>query len=320
MPEPCKPARGRRPHVTIVMAICRGQDYLGEQLRSLSAQTLAPARVLASDDAPGDGTGAVFTAHGAADASGCLWELTDGPGRGLTANFLHLLSQVRPEGTGYIALSDQDDIWLPGKLEAAVGLLAPHGARPALAGSRSWEWFPGEGGRRQLSRAVPEPYDFSHALAQNYAGGNTMVLNRAALALVQRALPGLPEPAVHDWWIYQLVAGAGGAVMLDPEPRLLYRQHGGNQIGANASLGSKLNRFRAMLGGTYRHWMGRNIAALQSCRHLLTPAARRLLEQVADGRDGPLAARLALLRETGLHRKGRLNQTSLWLAAALGKL
>ena len=35
---------------------------------------------------------------------------------------------------------------------------------------------------------------------------------------------------------------------------------------------------------------------------------------------GPVAARLALLRKTGLHRKGRLNQTSLWLAAALGKL
>ena len=59
-----------------------------------------------------------------------------------------------------------------------------------------------------------------------------MVFNRAAKNLIVEA--SLNTPVVsHDWWCYQIVTGAGGHVMYDPEPCLKYRQHGKNQIGAN---------------------------------------------------------------------------------------
>lgn len=308
--------------VTILLAICNGATTLDPQLDSYLQQDLKPAHILASDDGSGDDSAARFDAFAhRAEAAGICCQRVSGPRRGATANFLSLLAQANlaSPASAYVALSDQDDIWLPQKLAAACRLLAPHGDAPALLGSRSWEWDSLRD-RRQLSRRVPPPHDFRHALVQNFAGGNTMVLNRAALHLVQRALPRIRDAAVHDWWLYQLISGAGGRVILDPAPQILYRQHDSNQIGANNTLASKLSRLGAMLNGSYRRWNDLNIAALEPNMELLTTESRAVLAQFIHHRQGGMMARLQMLRRTGLRRKGRLNQVSLWLATLLGQL
>ena len=313
------------PHITILLAICNGGTALDAQLNSYLQQSLKPAHILASDDGSQDGSPARFDAFARrAAAAGVSCQRVNGPQRGATANFLSLLA--RADGAGdttavsrYVALSDQDDIWLPEKLREATQLLAPHTNTPSLLGTRSWEWNSARD-QRHISRQVPPPHDFRHALVQNFAGGNTMVLNRAALHLVQRALPRMREAAVHDWWLYQLISGAGGRVILDPEPQILYRQHGRNQIGANSTLGSKLHRIRAMLNGHYQHWNDLNISALEPNMDLLTPDSQDLLAQFIRHRQAPLLARLRMLWQTGLRRKGPFNQASLWLAALLGRL
>ncbi len=307
------------PHITILLAVYNGADALQPQLDSYLQQTLLPARILISDDGSTDGSADRLNRFAEiARARGIVCDLIRGPGRGPAANFLALLARTDPN-TDYVALSDQDDIWLPGKLEDAVHRLSPVNACPALLGTRSWEWDSASN-RRKLSRPIPEPHDFRHALVQNYAGGNTMVLNRAALALVQRALPRVRDVAVHDWWLYQFISGAGGNILLGQTPHILYRQHGGNHIGANRGLGSKLSRFGAMLRGTYRDWNERNIAALEANADLLTPEARDILARFAAGRRAALPARLAMLRATQLHRKGMLNQAALWVAALMNRL
>ena len=57
---------------------------------------------------------------------------------------------------------------------------------------------------------------------------------------------------------------------------------------------------------------------------LMTEAAKlndgQLLEQVASGRNGRLPHRLAMLYRTGLHRKGVMGHSALWLAAALRRM
>lgn len=323
-PHPA-PSQGQEPHITVLLAICNGGSALEPQLDSYLQQSLKPAHILASDDGSQDGSPARFDAFARrAEAAGVLCRRIIGPQRGATANFLNLLAQTNSVSdadakSSYVALSDQDDIWLPEKLRDATQLLAPHADTPALLGTRSWEWNSLEN-RRHLSRQVPPPHDFRHALVQNFAGGNTMVLNRAALHLVQRALPRMRDAAVHDWWLYQLISGAGGCVILDPEPQILYRQHSRNQIGANSTLGSKLHRIRAMLNGHYRHWNDLNIAALEPNMDLLTPDSQDLLAQFIRHRQAPLLARLRMLWQTGLRRKGPFNQASLWLAALLGRL
>ena len=307
------------PEFTILLAICDGAATLDPQLDSYLRQSLKPSHILASDDGSRDDSTARFDAfapRAAAAGISCQW--VKGPCRGATANFLSLLAQANPTSC-YVALSDQDDIWLPQKLSDARRLLAPHAATPALLGTRSWEWD-SQRNQRQLSRGVPQPHDFRHALVQNFAGGNTMVLNRAALHLVQRALPRVRDAAVHDWWLYQLISGAGGRVILDPEPQILYRQHDSNQIGANSTLGSKLSRLRAMLNGRYSRWNDLNIAALEPNKDLLTAESREILAQFIRHRQDHPLARLRMLWQTGLRRKGGLNQASLWLAALLGRL
>jgi glycosyltransferase involved in cell wall biosynthesis len=305
--------------VTILLAVYNGGEELQSQLDSYLQQSLPPSTILISDDGSQDGSQNCLAAFSsAAQSNGIACHLLDGPGCGGTANFLNLLRQASPD-SDYVALSDQDDIWLPAKLAEAVQALASHADHPALFGSRSWEWN-STTDRRHLSRPVPAPHDFRHALVQNFAGGNTMVLNRAALRLVQRALPRIQDAAVHDWWLYQLITGAGGTVVLSQTPQILYRQHSENQIGANRGLRSKLRRFRAMLGGSYQQWNDLNVAALEPNKDLLTPEAREILTHFARDRHRPLLTRLNMLRHTGLRRKGAINQATLWLAAALNKL
>lgn len=308
-----------RPRITVLLALYDGCSYLREQLQSYLDQSLPPVCVLASDDRPGDGTAEVFRRFTSAASGEIIWNMITGPERGSTANFLHLLATVSLHDTDYVALSDQDDIWLPQKLQSAVEWIAPLGNRPVLLGTRSWIWEAATD-RRRVSRAISPPFDFRHALIQNYAGGNTMVLNRPAMQLVQQALPTMPQPAIHDWWLYQLISGAGGTVLLDPEPRLLYRQHPGNQIGASTTLASKLRRFTNMLSGTHRAWMDQNLAALQANEFLLTSDSVALLHRLQRNRSGSLQQRLCLLRDTGLHRKAQVDQLALWIAAALGRL
>lgn len=311
--------QNRPPRTTVLLAIFNGGEALDQQLDSYLQQSLKPALILASDDGSQDGSQKCFDNFVfRAQSAGISCQRLVGPQRGYTANFLSLLGQADP-ASDYVALSDQDDIWLPDKLAAAARLLTPHASTPALLGARSWEWD-SRRGQRRLSRPVPQPHDFRHALVQNFAGGNTMVLNRAALHLVQCALPRMQDAAVHDWWLYQLISGAGGTVILDPEPGLLYRQHEGNQIGANSGLRSKLRRLGAMLNGTYRGWNDLNIAALEPNMDLLTLDSRDILTHFIRDRQAPLRARLSMLRQTRLHRKGAINQASLWLAAALNKL
>lgn len=305
-----------RPAVTVLLATRNGGKYLRAQLDSLATQTLPPARVMISDDGSTDDTRAIIRAF-AAECPAIRVSLLDGPGLGAAMNFRFLLMQA-PEETGFVALCDQDDVWLPDKLARAVRMLAGTG-EPALYCARSWEWDE-KRDRRHLSRPAPPRPGFRHALVQNIAGGNTMLLNRAALALMREAGREVRELVVHDWWIYQVLSGAGARVVHDDRPVLLYRQHAGNLIGANRGLPAKLRRLGFMLAGGYREWTRINIENLNAARHLLTPEAREILDLFAKNRDGSLPERLAMLRRTGLHRHGRLAQAALYLAALLRRL
>ena len=128
------------------------------------------------------------------------------------------------------------------------------------------------------------------------------------------------QVVVHDWWIYQLVTGAGGQVVFDDVPQMLYRQHAGNLIGANTGLRAKLRRLGMLVSGRFGDWNDINIAALRGVSDCLTPENHALLETFAQGRKAGFAGRLAMLRRTGLHRNGLAGQASLWLAAVLGRL
>ena len=314
-PPRSAPPRPAPPRSAVVLCTYQGAPFLDAQLASIADQTAPPDLILASDDGSDDGTRDALAAF--ADRWSGRMILRDGPRRGYAANFLSALACV-PAGTAMTALSDQDDVWHPAKLARAAARLADAGARPALYGAAT-RVCDADLRPVGLSRIARVPLGFRHALAQNFAGGNTMALNAAGLAAAQAGLARADAVPVHDWLLYQLVSGAGGVVMFDDRACLDYRQHGANQIGDAAGLRALASRMVRMTRGAWRVWIDANLDALEAAGDVLTPEARAILARVRDARRGGPAARLGLLRDPGLYRQGRLGQAGLAAALLLGR-
>jgi glycosyltransferase involved in cell wall biosynthesis len=313
-PPPSSPP----PDVCILLAVYQGEKHLQEQLDSYTAQSHANWSLLVSDDGSGDGSGAILSAFQAAQPGRDI-SIRRGPCRGFARNFLSLLQAVPPD-VAYAALSDQDDVWFADKLARARARLAALPAdRPALYCAATLicdETLAPLG----VSPDFPHPPDFRNALVQSIGGGNTMVLNRAALDLAAAAAAEASDPVAHDWWLYQLITGCGGQVIRDDEPALFYRQHDGNLIGANLSARASLSRILALLGGRFRTWNDVGLAALEGSMHRFTPEARAVLQSYVAARTGPPGTRLRALRASGVYRQGRLGMAALYIACALRRL
>ena len=80
--------------VTILLASYRGARFIGAQLDSIAAQTHRDWQLIVSDDGSDDGTPEIV-AKFAASRPAAQVQLVEGPGRGATQNFLHLLSIAR---------------------------------------------------------------------------------------------------------------------------------------------------------------------------------------------------------------------------------
>ena len=303
--------------VTVLLGLYNGARCIAPQLESILGQRGGPPSVHISDDGSTDG-GLEIVREIAARYPGRV-AINSGPAQGLAANFLQLLRSAG-EAPPYVALSDQDDIWLPDKLARALEMLAAAPPQsPALYCARTWIWDPNTD-RRRPSRGRPRAPSFRNALVQSYAGGNTMVLNRAGLDLVQAAAAEAGEIVMHDWWIYQIISGAGGQIVYDTEPTVLYRQHHGNQIGANDSLTAGLVRLRMVLKGRLRDWNDTNMKALERSVHRFTPENQKLLDCFANARKAPLPSRINAFRRIGVYRQTIKGQAGLWLAIMLGRL
>lgn len=303
--------------VMILMAVYNGAEDLPEQLDSIAQQSHSDWRLLASDDGSTDSSRTLIENFGIRYPAICL----DGPCTGSSGNFLSLIRRA-PEHAPqnhWLAFADQDDVWLPDRLERGLMALAPFGDKPALYCSRTWITDRVCRSRR-LSEPRLRPPSFRNALVQNIAAGNTILLNPAATRLVEAAAGNVARVVVHDWWVYQLVTGAGGQVVHDDAPTLLYRQHDGNQIGSNDRLRDRLRRIRQLLRGDFRDWNTVNIAALRASAPLLTAEHHRVLEDFATLREASLPSRLVQLARLGLYRQSHVSTIALWLAAVLGKL
>jgi glycosyltransferase involved in cell wall biosynthesis len=237
-----------QPLVDILLATYNGAAYLAPQLDSLLAQTHGAFRLLVSDDGSSDDTVAILRRYESAFDGRMVLLPTDVPSGGVMGNFGRLMQASAQDGrAAYIAFCDQDDVWQPEKtlrlLSAVQALEAAHGASaPCLAHS---DLVVVDRDLQVLSSSFAayqriEPADITPLtlLSVNQVTGCATLINRA---LLQLALP-LPQAAVmHDWWL-ALVAGSGARRYL-PEPLMLYRQHGRNQIGArDRGLPSRLLR------------------------------------------------------------------------------
>jgi glycosyltransferase involved in cell wall biosynthesis len=304
------------------MAVFNGAPHLAAQLQSLADQSHADWDLITSDDGSTDAGDAIladFAARWQAGPARHGVTRLAGPSRGFVRNFFHLLRQV-PRAAAFAALSDQDDVWFPDKLERALAALAalPKG-QPGLYCARSLIC---DADLRPLrpSPRFRRPVTFRNALVQSAGGGNTMVLNPAAIRLVQAALTEAEDAAAHDWWLYQIVTACGGSVLRDSEPVLHYRQHGGNAIGANTALAGRLYRIFFVMGRRFAAWNDVNLRSLAASRHRFTPEAAAVLDHYVAARNGPVWARLRALWASGVYRQHRRGTVALYLACLFGRL
>lgn len=304
------------PLVAILLCTYNGARYLEEQLASYEAQTHGNWALWVSDDSSQDGTLEILGRWKT------RWEghhdvhLVDGPQKGSTANFLSLL--CHPDlPPCYVALSDQDDIWHAEKLALGLdGLALFPTDQPALYGAQSVYT---NADLRPIGRSkVPSrPPDFANALTQNIVSGHSATLNPAGLALVRRA--GANKPcAFHDWWLYQLITGAGGWVMVDTRAVLSYRQHAGNVLGAHRGRLANLRRLGMVFGGRYGQWIDGNLAALDQVSDLLLPQHQATVSQLLDAPRG--LRRFWFMIRAGLYRQSALSTALFYMAALFGRI
>lgn len=300
------------------MATCNGAAYLPAQLDSIAAQTVADWTLRVSDDGSTDGTREVLRDFARRHEAGRV-EVVDGPRRGFVANFLSLACD--PGGAAdYFAFCDQDDVWLPGKLERAIGRLEGLPRDMPLLYCGRTRLIDGDGREIGLSPLYSRPPAFGNALVQNIGGGNTMVFNEAARRLLAEAGADVRVP-YHDWWLYLLVSGCGGTVVYDEVPMVGYRQHRGNLVGDRTVRSDAAGRVRSLWQRRFGRSLDAHAQALRAMEGRLAPASRETFERFERVRrlGGPFA-RLRALRRLGIHRQRPLEDLALLALAFFGKI
>jgi glycosyltransferase involved in cell wall biosynthesis len=219
------------PLVDILLGTYNGAQYLPEQLHSLELQTHANWRVIARDDGSSDATLALLLKF-AEKHSGKVQIIPSGGVRlGPRGNFSELL---RHSTASYTAFCDQDDVWLPEKLETLLQIVRTDrgGLLPILAHSdltvvghdarvmakSFWSYQNINPARRTLA---------AH-LVENTVTGCACIIN-AALREIASPIP--KDAIMHDWWL-ALVASSAGQIVFTDVPLVRYRQHGNNDTGA----------------------------------------------------------------------------------------
>lgn len=205
------------------MATYNGEKYLKEQLESILVQTIHDFELIVCDDCSTDSTVKILNEYAAKDAR--IKIFLNEKKLGFVKNFEKAMELCSGE---YIALSDQDDIWLPEHLEILrdnIGNKDLCGANSLLVDENDKEL-----GRTLLKTLMidflPEnDNDFLFRLLfQNIFQGAAMMFTKE---LTKKALPVPQSVGIHDWWI-ALVACRCRGVNYITTPILRYRQHGGN--------------------------------------------------------------------------------------------
>jgi len=264
------------PRIDILLATYNGANYLAAQLDSLLAQTHQNWRLLVSDDGSTDGTLDIIESYRQCLGERLILKPNPAPGRGVTGNFAHLMQVSWHDAWAQqAAFCDQDDVWLPYKLETCLTRLQALAA-DAPANTPCMVHADLTVVDAQLRTIHPsfvqhQRFDLAHStaltlLSINHATGCAMLVNRA---LLQAALPLPPQAIMHDWWCALLAERAA----FIPQALLLYRQHGSNQLGAKGrTLRQRLVRVAVDAPGVLRR-----VRALGQATHVQALALRERL-------------------------------------------
>ncbi|MGL4338970.1 MAG: glycosyltransferase [Rhodoglobus sp.] len=228
--------------IVVLLATFNGRRWLPEQMASILGQQGVEVRVVALDDGSTDGT--VDWLDGLAASEPRVLRLaTENASGSSAANFFRLITRAEIADDELIAFADQDDIWMPGKLERQARLITEKAADAVSSNVTSFT----PDGKRTLIRKDHAQRRFDYLL-QGPGPGSTFLITPRLFALVRQQVqrnPGLTARIdYHDCFIYVVARAQQWHWFIDPESTVDYRQHQDNVIGANVGLGSAMARLR----------------------------------------------------------------------------
>jgi glycosyltransferase involved in cell wall biosynthesis len=268
--------------ITVLLASYNGEKYIGQQLDSVLAQTVDDLRIVISDDVSSDRTREIIEEYQIRfpDKVTSL-EVTE-PSGGAAANFFRLLSSVSDD---YVMLCDQDDIWLPDKVEKTLERMKAmenrYGKDKPILVHTDLSITDSEGtilhqSMARYQKIASDHNSLNHYLVENNITGNTVMINRAFTGFFTY----IPEEcSMHDWWL-GLLASSFGEISYVNQPLVLYRQHGNNELGAKSEAEQYAQRLRSDNGvrENYRKMFKQAELLLAHYKDILSEEQMDLLE------------------------------------------
>ena len=219
--------------ISILLAAYNGELFISEQLESLLRQTFQDFVIYIRDDRSTDSTSSIIQKYADQYPQKIFIAQNEKNIGGSKHNFIKMMMEHKDD---YVMLCDQDDVWLPDKIEKSLDKIQEiemvYGkSEPALVHS---DLTVVDERLNIISNSVLKEVlsdcsktSLNKKIIQNTITGCTAMYNRALANLISE-----PQYMImHDWWIL-LIAAAFGKIGTIYEPTILYRQHENNDIGA----------------------------------------------------------------------------------------
>ena len=214
--------------IHILLSTYNGEQFLAEQIQSIQQQTIQDWKLLIRDDGSTDRTREIIQEFVAQDSRIHWINENESKNLGVIKSF-HNLAQF--EEADVYFFSDQDDVWLPQKLELSLAEARKYPAEMPLmvymdltVVNQDLEVLSSSMIRSQSGHANTE---LVQELTENTVTGGVAMVNHALIQLWNQT----EDILMHDWYLALLATAFGKLVYID-QPGELYRQHEHNVLGA----------------------------------------------------------------------------------------
>lgn len=222
--------------IEVLMAVYNGSAYIREQIDSILNQTYENWHLTISDDGSTDGTDLIADEY-AAKYPEKITRVYSGVRFGNARDHFMWLSENCT--SRYMLYSDQDDVFNPEKMSRLMDAMQNAERQwgrdlPILVFSDQTvvdeKLNVIEPSLMRCQKQAFDSFDYHALLIQNVVTGGAMMVNRPLCSLAVQCRS-RERIIMHDWWMAATAARFGKIIYLD-EPLSLYRQHGGNSVGA----------------------------------------------------------------------------------------
>jgi len=223
--------------IDVLLATYNGEEYIREQLDSIIEQTISEFSLIIRDDLSQDQTLAKIQKYQKIPYHFKISVIASNVRLGVSQAFEALLQISQAD---YLFFCDQDDIWLPNKIEISLNKMLKmekeHDKRTPILIHTDLKVVNNNlnlisPSFRKYQNLDPNPQNLlPRLLVQNFVTGCTMMINKPLKDLI---IPIPTQAIMHDWWI-ALTAANFGKIAYITEPTVLYRQHQQNTVGARA--------------------------------------------------------------------------------------